>query len=94
MHDGNNRDAKENSDEGMTSKGPTEAGGVDPGNDEEGVDEGRHVQHHGVEGHHSHALHWVCIYNVGADGCVAHLNSGADCRVCVSMKIQGNEKKV
>lgn len=73
------RNAEENGDDGVPGHGPREADGVEPGEDEEWVDEGGEVEHDGVEDDDGHALEGVGVNDVGADGCVAHLDAGTDC---------------
>jgi hypothetical protein len=83
MQESQCRDAEEDGDDGVSGHGPCEANAIDPWEDEEGVDEGGEVEHDGVKDNDCHALEGVGIDDVGADGSVAHLDTGTDCLMLV-----------
>lgn len=76
----------------MSGKRPSETHNFHPRHDKEWVDEGRHVQHHGIKRHCRHALHWVGVKNVGTDCCITHLNTRPDCGTTVSYHHQQGNK--
>ena len=64
MHRRHNRNAKEDSDDGMARERPGKPDILHPRDNEEGVDESREIEHHRVKRHGRHALHRVRVEDV------------------------------